>query len=100
VLEWKAKRTLARSKPCVIRVAPKKVFAPHQIRLMTLATFERIHAAVRAYALRTTFYMEGEPTANPHVIAMIELASKSNAYTSFSTNFTLMRKEWLEPLFA
>ena len=37
---------------------------------------------------------------NPRLFDMVQLASKHGIYTSFSTNFNLMREDLLDPLFA
>lgn len=113
LVEWKTKRTVVRFRPSVVRLepsavcnlkcpgrtTPKRVFKPDQVRVMTMPTFERLHKEVHKHACRMTFYMEGEPTTNPHIFKMIKMATSDRIYTSFSTNFTLMREQWLKPLF-
>ena len=67
---------------------------------MSLDLFKTIHAEVRNHAWRLTFYMEGEPMMNPRLFDMVEIATRDpHTFTSFSTNFTLMREELLLPLF-
>ena len=48
---------------------------------------------------RMTFYVMGEPLMNKNIFKMVEIASKENMYTSFASNFTLMKKTYLKELF-
>jgi radical SAM protein with 4Fe4S-binding SPASM domain len=112
-LDFFVKRSLVRSRPFVIRLepssvcnlkcpgcaTPKKVFAPGRVTIMKLESFAKIYAELHEHACRMTFYMSGEPTTNPYLFEMISMASKDKVYTSFSTNFTLMRESWLKRLF-
>lgn len=59
-----------------------------------------IFGKISRYAQRMTFYMEGEPMTNPNLFEMVKIAAQNNVFTSFCTNFTLMRKSLVEPLFA
>lgn len=113
LFEWKARRSHIRSFPLVVRLDPSALcnlrcpgcltpLKSHENRrdkLMTMGTFVRLLDAVKEHAWRMTFYMEGEPTTNPRLFDMIALATRSRLFTSISTNFTLMREEWLRPLF-
>lgn len=67
---------------------------------MSLGLFSIIHEKIKSNAWRITFYMEGEPMMNPQLFDMIEISTRNGAtFTSFSTNFTLMRERLLGPLF-
>jgi len=67
---------------------------------MGLELFKIIHENIKRCAWRITFYMQGEPMMNPHLFDMIELSARNgHTFTSFSTNFTLMRERLLRPLF-
>jgi radical SAM protein with 4Fe4S-binding SPASM domain len=66
---------------------------------MSLGLFKIIHEKIKSYAVRLTFYMEGEPMMNPQLFDLVEVSTRNNStFTSFSTNFTLMRERLLEPL--
>ena len=68
---------------------------------MTMATFQSILKQIKVHAAKLTFYLEGEPMLNPYLFDMIELATRDNrVFTSFSTNFTQMKKPLLGPMFA
>jgi radical SAM protein with 4Fe4S-binding SPASM domain len=112
--EWKTRRTRCRSRPFTFRVEPSSVcnlrcplcsttyrkLRPDQPRHMTLELFNIIHDKIKNYAWRITFYMEGEPMMNRHLFEMVELSTRTgHVFTSFSTNFTLMREHLLLPLF-
>ncbi len=113
IIEWKAKRSRVVSRPFLIRIEPSavcnlrcpgcmtptKTFLPGAVRMMALSTFERVLAATRDLGMRMTFYMEGEPTTHPKLFEMIGMATRARLFTSISTNFTLMRKEWLARIF-
>ncbi len=111
--EWKFKRSFVRSRPFIIRlepsvvcnlkcpgcITPTKTLVAGQTRMMTVQTFEKLLRATHKLAMRMTFYMEGEPTTNPWLFDMIRMAASKRLFTSISTNFTLMREQWLDPLF-
>jgi radical SAM protein with 4Fe4S-binding SPASM domain len=114
LFEWKTRTIHCRSRPFAYRIEPAagcnlscplcstpfRQLAPGQSKLMKLDSYREIHRQIRPYASRLTFYMEGEPMLNPHLFAMIELSTRSgNVFTSFSTNFTLMREKHLDALF-
>jgi radical SAM protein with 4Fe4S-binding SPASM domain len=113
VADWLAKRPVTRSRPVVVRLevsatcnlkclscrTAKKVFMPGEPRLMSLMTFTTIFRQLAPYVFRATFYMEGEPMTNPHLFEMVRLANDGTVYTSFSTNFTLMRTKQLKAHF-
>jgi radical SAM protein with 4Fe4S-binding SPASM domain len=70
------------------------------MRQMTLQVFKGVLEKIQKHAWRITFYMEGEPMMNPQLFEMIKLSAHDrHIFTSFSTNFTLMREKSLEPLF-
>ena len=114
IVEWKMRRTICKSGPFAFRIEPaticnlrcplcnttyRKIEATQQ-RKMSLALFRIIHEKIKGYAWRITFYMQGEPMMNPELFDMIELSTRNGAtFTSFSTNFTLMRKQLLDSLF-
>lgn len=114
IAEWKTRRTRCRSRPFAFRVESATVcnlkcplctttyreIDRTQPRVMTLGLFSMIHEQIKDYAWRITFYMEGEPMMNPQLFDLIEVSTRSGTtFTSFSTNFTLMRERLLEPLF-
>jgi radical SAM protein with 4Fe4S-binding SPASM domain len=114
VLEWKAHRSHCYSRPIAFRVESSglcnlrcplcsttfRTLPAGQPRNMSLELFETIHAQLKKSAWRLTFYMEGEPMMNPRLFEMIEIATRNpHVFTSFSTNFTLMRERLLAPLF-
>ena len=114
VAEWKTRRTNCRSRPFVFRIEPSstcnlkcplcsttyRTFEHGHPRQMTSELFSVIHERIKRYAARITFYLRGEPMLNPHLFEMIELSTRTgHVFTSFSTNFTLMREKLLSPLF-
>jgi sulfatase maturation enzyme AslB (radical SAM superfamily) len=113
IADWRLRRTRIGSRPFVVRFdpsaicnlkcpschTPKRVFAVGETKVMSLDVFERMLEQVKRKAIRLTFYMEGEPTTNPQLFAMITRSTQAKLYSSFSTNFTLMRDTWLKPLF-
>jgi radical SAM protein with 4Fe4S-binding SPASM domain len=114
VLEWKAHRSHCHSRPIAFRIESSalcnlrcplcsttyRTLPAGQPRNMSLQLFETIHAQIQKSAWRLTFYMEGEPMMNPQLFDMIEIATRDpHTFTSFSTNFTLMRERLLVPLF-
>ena len=112
-LDWKRHRVHVHSRPFIVRVevsavcnlncpscsTPQKTFRRGDPRMMTLANFKTIYGKLSEYANRLTFYMEGEPMTNPHLFDMVRFASDGTVFTSFCTNFTLMKPALLEPLF-
>jgi radical SAM protein with 4Fe4S-binding SPASM domain len=113
LVEWKTRRTTVRSRPWAIRIEVSRVcnlkcpscatasrkFAPGETRLMSLQAFQTVFDNVKKAAYRVTFYVSGEPMTNPRLFEMVRIAHLHNCYTYFSTNFTLMRKDLLEPMF-
>lgn len=112
--EWKFRRTTCRSRPFAFRLEPAatcnlrcplcstthRVFPSGAVRLMSLPLFRTIFSKIEESACRLTFYMEGEPMLNPHLIDMIELTTRNgHIFTSFSTNLTLMRETMLSDFF-
>ncbi len=113
VVEWKLHRTTCSSRPFAFRIEPTatcnlrcplcstthRKFNPGDVRVMTFSLFQTILEQIRNHAWRMTFYMEGEPMMHPQLFEMIELSTcDRHLFTSFSTNFTLMRENLLSPL--
>jgi radical SAM protein with 4Fe4S-binding SPASM domain len=112
LLAWKLGVVSPKSKPCVLRI---EVSSLCNLRcplcatgnatkrggggIMTLSAFQIIYSKIRDAAIRLTFYKKGEPMMNVHLFEMVEVASQDKLFTSFSTNFTLMKRELLEPMF-
>jgi radical SAM protein with 4Fe4S-binding SPASM domain len=114
IAEWKSRHTTCRSRPFAFRIEPStacnlrcplcsttyRTFDHGQPSQMTLELFKTIHDKIKGYAWRITFYMQGEPMMNPHLFDMVEVSTRAgHVFTSFSTNFTLMRERLLWPLF-
>jgi radical SAM protein with 4Fe4S-binding SPASM domain len=114
-VEWKLGRAVCRSFPFVFRLEPAamcnlrcplcsltwKEFEAGTTRTMTLDTFAAVLDQIAPHAAKLTFYMAAEPMMNRQLFDMVQLANeRANAFTSFSTNFTLMRRELLPKLFA
>jgi len=114
VAEWKMRRTTCKSRPFAFRIESAtncnlkcplcpttyRKIGRGQAREMSLKLFSIIHEKIEDFAWRITFYMEGEPMMNPQLFNMVELSTRrGKTFTSFSTNFTLMRKRLLGPLF-
>ena len=111
--EWKLGISYAKSRPFVVRlepsaicnlkcptcVTPKRQFAEGEVKRMDLESFRIIFNSISKHLYRLTFYINGEPMLNTDLFKMIKIASSKNIYTSFSTNFTLMREAYLEPIF-
>src|SRR5262245_28126253 len=108
VAEWMTRRTRCQSRPFSFRIEPSSncnLRCPlcsttyrkrdrSQSGNMPLELFKIIHEQIKDYAWRITFYMVGEPMMNPHLFEMIELSTHTgHTFTSFSTNFTLMREK-------
>lgn len=103
ILEWKLGFQRLRSLPTIIRIEPAMVCnlrcplcstpwreLPHgQSKYLTFEAFRTIIAKVGTAAFRITFYMDGEPLLNRHLLEMVHHASKRGIFTSFSSNFTL-----------
>lgn len=115
IVEWKLGSQTCRSFPFVFRLEPAsmcnlrcplcamtwKEYEPGDTRRMTLETFEAVLTQIAPHAGKITFYMGAEPMMNRQLFDMVRLANeRANAFTSFSTNFTLMRRELLPKLFA
>ena len=114
IAEWKSRRTNCRSRPFAFRIEPSstcnlrcplcsttyRMLDHSHPRQMTLQLFKIIHDKIKDYVWRITFYMQGEPMMNPHLFEMVEISTRTgHVFTSFSTNFTLMRERLLLPLF-
>jgi len=111
LLAWNLRHTNPTSKPFIVRIEPSSAcnlscpgcttpvrrFPKDQVRVMTLDSFRKIYSEVAPYVCRLTFYMEGEPMTNRQLLEMVKLTGNS-AFTSFSTNFTLMNDDLLQPL--
>ena len=112
IIEWKMKIIRPNSKPFIIRIEPSSIcnlkclscktplkeIKYNQSVLMKPQEFNKIYNSISKYAFRMTFYMEGEPMTNPHLFDMIKIAGSNGVFTSFSTNFNLMKRESLKPL--
>lgn len=109
---WKMKNVKIGSKPFIVRIEPSDLCnlkclsckTPiknnnNQPLKLNLSDFKKIYDSLSKYTFRMTFYMEGEPMTNPELFEMIKIAANDKVFTSFSTNFTLMREEYLKPLF-
>lgn len=111
-LDWKTGRTTVRSRPPLVRIeasgicnlrclsctTAKKHFSPGQIRMMEFDWFKTIYSQLAPYACRVTFYIAGEPMTNPRLFDMVKFASHASVFTSLCTNFTLMKRDLLQPL--
>lgn len=115
IADWRCHVVRPSSRPFAFRLEPSatcnlqcplcattyRKFTARETKVMTIATFQAIHEQIQAYAVKVTFYLEGEPMLNPHLFEMIELTTRSNdVFTSFSTNFTQMKQRLLGPMFA
>ncbi|HSP88585.1 MAG TPA: radical SAM protein [Ignavibacteriaceae bacterium] len=110
--DWKIKNTILKSSPFVFRLEPSTLCnlrcpkCPTPVRMsngnlkrMTLQNFKLIYDLISKYVYRLTFYIDGEPLTNPNLFDMIKIAGNDKVFTSFCTNFTLMKPELIEPLF-
>ena len=110
--EWKAGITTPSSRPFAVRVepsatcnlrcpscaTPKRTWKTAEIRRMSLETFKTVYEQIAPAVLRLTLYMRGEPMTHPELLDMVELAGRDGVFTSFCTNFTLIRPELVERL--